>query len=56
MRPFTPALQLRLLRPSEVAARVLEQRPQAYYEADGKSDFEELYGGAGVGLGQGLVG
>ena len=36
-------LQLRLLSPVAIAAKLLEQRPQAYYEVNGKGDFEELY-------------
>ena len=36
-------LQLRLLSPSDIAAKLLKQRPQAYFEVNGKGDFDQLY-------------
>jgi hypothetical protein len=47
-------LQLRLLSSAEIARRLLEQRPQAYYEIDGKEIFDELYSdGEGSDVGEG---
>lgn len=36
-------LQLRLLKPADIASKLLKQRPQAYYEVNGTGDFEDLY-------------
>jgi hypothetical protein len=36
-------LQLRLLSPADAAARLLEQRPQAYFELNSKGDYDELF-------------
>ena len=36
-------LQLRLLSPVDIAVKLLEQRPQAYYEVNGNGEFEEMY-------------
>jgi hypothetical protein len=36
-------LQLRLLKPADVASKLLKQRPEAYYEVNGTGDFEDLY-------------
>ena len=41
-------LQLRLMSPPDIAIKILEQRPQAYYEVDGKNDFDELYTNIGT--------
>ena len=40
-------LQLRLMSAPDIANKILEQRPQAYYEVDGKNDFDELYTNTG---------
>ena len=40
-------LQLRLMSAPDIAIKILEQRPQAYYEVDGKNDFDELYTNVG---------
>ena len=36
-------LQLRLLKPADIASKLLKQRPEAYYEVNGTGDFEDLY-------------
>ena len=40
-------LQLRLLSPADAAARLLEQRPEAYFELNSKGDYDELFNSSG---------